>query len=664
MQKADSLFREDMPDETRANYYYQKGDYALDRNDLNTAKEVFLKADSIATAKNLGHLILRVKSGLGNLYDILGDFAKAIEYQQYVLDNLDVSEDSSGYYSTLINISNSYSELGENKLALQYLLKAKRYFAPRENRQIYAIILNNIGELYRIQFLDYPAAIKHYLQAKAINEEIESYKDLSSNLNNIALAYMEYGMPDSALYFANANIELKRNFNDKGGIGQALYTRGTILLDYEKYDLARADFNRSLEICDSLQILVGVYYNHVDLAKVAFKEKEYRTALMHLNEAKKLNDRYMQSPKHALNLFEEYTQVYEAQGDYRNAFLSYKKGELIKDSLKLSDNEKILLSLKSEHEKDLALADNEVLRLKEKSQSQKLRTNRILLYLAAGFSLILLIFSIRMYKLNEARKKAYRKLKISDDKLKDEMQKVAKKSSELEDANTMKNQILSVMGHDLRSPLVGVAGLLSTISAEEITREELQELLAMLKTETDRSLLSLQNVLHWARLQMEDVRISRSELELEPLIKDIIFQYGPGSRSKKLKIEFENEMEQALWADENQFRSMVGNLLSNAIKFSPDKASILIKAERLKTEVCISVCDEGSGLSNDILDKLNHSEQLESKIGTRGERGTGIGLKIVYDFIKIHRGRLEFENREGGGTCAKLFFPLRSKLEA
>ncbi len=319
--------------------------------------------------------------------------------------------------------------------------------------------------------------------------------------------------------------------------------------------------------------------------------------------------------------------------------------------------------LKSEYEKELALAENKVLKINERNQSAKLQTNRWLLGLAILVSLVLLILILRLMKISSMKQKALAQLQEAEGKLRLQMEELESKKEELEKANSFKNQILSVMGHDLRSPLAGVAGLLGTVSASEINREELSELLAMLKTETDRSLISLQNVLNWARLQMEDVRIFRSELNLDLLFKEIIFHYGPGKRTKNLSIEFKNELEQKLWADEHQFRSMCGNLLSNAIKFSPENGHILIKAERVGEEACISICDDGEGIDQGVLQKLNSHERLESKRGTQGEKGTGIGLAIVYDFIKIHRGRLEFQNRIEGGTCAQLFFPLRSKLD-
>lgn len=665
VKQASALYTEEAKIDERALYHYSLGDFYLERNQVREAMESFHRADSLSEIAGLKELQIRSRSGLGNLYEILGDYLKSIEYQSFALENMKITDgDSSGYYSTLVNLSNAHSGLGKVQLALDYLIQAKKYFARTEQKQVQAIILNNIGELYRSEFNNYPAAIRHLLEAKEINLSLQNFKDLSSNLNNLALAYKKTEHIDSALFYANSNIDLKYEIGDNGGLCQAYYTRATIYLHQNRLDLAQKDYEKSKMLCADLQISIGVYSNLIDLAKIAKRREAYRKALSYLLEAKGLNNKYIRSPTETVVINQELSEVYEKLGDYQKAYFSNLKAERFKDSLRVINNDQKLAGLRSEHEKNLALAENEVLRLKEKAQTEKLNRNRLITFAAMGISLLLLALSIRMYKLSEDRKKTNLKLLESENKLRAEIEKVAKKTKELEESNAMKNQILSVMGHDLRSPLVSVAGLLGTVTAEAITREELQELLALLKTETDRSLISLQNVLNWARLQMEEVKIFRSELKLAELIEEITYQYGPGKRSKNLEIEFLDELNQGLWADENQFKSMCGNLLSNAIKFSPEGSKIRIKAEKIEDGICISICDQGKGMDPQTIQKLNNHEQLQSTRGTKGESGTGIGLRIVYDFIQIHGGRLEFENLEEGGTCAKLIFPFRSKLES
>lgn len=663
--KAESLYKPDLSLELQIQYFYNRADYHMETGSFKETEQSYLIADSLSSLEGSGFLQLQVWSGLGNLYARLGEYRKAVQFQNKVLDFMVIEEgDSSGYYSTLVNLSNSYEALGKSDQALELLIQSRNYFRTHQDSLILAITLNNIGEVYRKDFLDYREAIDHYLEAMRINQLYENIRDLLSNYNNLALAYRHYGMLDSALFYGKLNERYRREYNDKGGLAQALYTLGTVYFSQGDYLMARGKLNRAYNICDSLDIHIGKLSILKHLAEVDTAQADLKSAIQKLEQAIAINDARVASMEEALSLNQALSSVYRKQGNFEKAFNYLQKAKSIEDSIFINQNRIELSLMRSEYEKELALGENELLKTKEKAQIDRLQAIRMGFLAIAIVSLALLILSVRLFRISDSRKKALNQLRKTEQQLRTEIENVAQKTEELEQANSAKNQILSVMGHDLRSPLVGLSSLLGTVSAEEITREELQELLKMLKTETDRSLISLQNVLNWARLQMEDIRIFQSELNLEELVKEIILMYGPGGRSKQIKIQFENRMEGKLWADEHQFRSMCGNLLSNAIKFSPAKATIKIIAQRTGKDAIVSVCDEGPGLSQEILNQLNeHKDRLNSSAGTAGERGTGIGLRIVQDFITIHKGRLLFENRPEGGTKASLIFPLRSKLE-
>lgn len=266
------------------------GDFYLERNQVREALESFLRADSLSEIAGLKDLQVRSRSGLGNLYEILGDYLKSIQYQSFVLENMGITDgDSSGYYSTLVNLSNAHSGLGKVQLALDYLIRAKNYF----------------GELYRSEFNNNSAAIRHILRAKEINLSLQNFKDLSSNLNNLALAYKNTEHNDSALFYANSNIDLKYEIGDGGGLCQAYYTRATIYLNENQLDLAQKDYEKSKLLCADLQIFIGVYSNLIDLAKIASKCEAYRKALSYLLEAENLNKNYIRSATETVVLNQE-----------------------------------------------------------------------------------------------------------------------------------------------------------------------------------------------------------------------------------------------------------------------------------------------------------------------------------------------------------------------
>ena len=106
--------------------------------------------------------------------------------------------------------------------------------------------------------------------------------------------------------------------------------------------------------------------------------------------------------------------------------------------------------------------------------------------------------------------------------------------------------------------------------------------------------------------------------------------------------------------------SVLGNLLSNAIKFSPAGAQIRIQAEAFGPQVSILLSDPGPGLPPQVRERIGQEGALPSQLGTAGEQGQGFGLLLVQEHVQRMGGRVELNDREGGGTCASCGCRARS----
>lgn len=104
-------------------------------------------------------------------------------------------------------------------------------------------------------------------------------------------------------------------------------------------------------------------------------------------------------------------------------------------------------------------------------------------------------------------------------------------------------------------------------------------------------------------------------------------------------------------------RTIVRNLLSNAVKFTPRKGQISFEAFNNDDEVLIKICDNGVGMSQDIIDKLFKIEISTSSTGTEGEMGTGLGLILCSEFVKKHKGNLWVNSKIGEGSCFSFSLP-------
>src|SRR5699024_5151859 len=146
----------------------------------------------------------------------------------------------------------------------------------------------------------------------------------------------------------------------------------------------------------------------------------------------------------------------------------------------------------------------------------------------------------------------------------------------LDNLNQMKNKIFSVLGHDLRSPLSSILTYIQLLELAEGQDEETLEILGHLKTDTHITLKTLENILTWARLQMEDKTSIHEKIDISSLFEEIAQLNLLQAQDKHISLVLEPDKGKFLMGDIHQIRSAVTNLVTNALKFSPENGEIKI----------------------------------------------------------------------------------------
>jgi len=128
---------------------------------------------------------------------------------------------------------------------------------------------------------------------------------------------------------------------------------------------------------------------------------------------------------------------------------------------------------------------------------------------------------------------------------------------------------------------------------------------------------------------------------------------------KKIKISTSINKDIHVFADKNMLDSILRNLISNAIKFSFKSGKINVSATKQKTEIQISVSDQGIGISPERLSAIFRIDKHTNTTGTENELGTGLGLILCKDFIAQHNGNIWIESTPHVGTLASISLPLK-----
>jgi len=141
-------------------------------------------------------------------------------------------------------------------------------------------------------------------------------------------------------------------------------------------------------------------------------------------------------------------------------------------------------------------------------------------------------------------------------------------------------------------------------------------------------------------------------------VNSIIELYNENANSKGIKLISEIDSQISLFADRNMIKTIIRNLIANAIKFTKSGGSVNILAEKNKSEIKFIVADTGVGMTQEIIDSLFRIDTNHTTKGTNGEVGTGVGLILCYELVKLHKGKIWAESRLGIGSKFIFTIPI------
>lgn len=242
-------------------------------------------------------------------------------------------------------------------------------------------------------------------------------------------------------------------------------------------------------------------------------------------------------------------------------------------------------------------------------------------------------------------------------------ERVQERTAELEKLNATKDRLFSIIGHDLRSPIASLQGISELI--QYYNQKGQTEKLAALGVNISNAAKNvnhlLDNLLNWSLSQKEEIRYSPEKINLKNLVAEVSLIFKEHLASKNINLILPALDQQLIYADYTMTFSVLSNVLSNAIKFTKTEGSIQILTKEVDQMLKLSTKDSGIGLSEDKIKSLFQLQEKKSTLGTAREKGTGLGMVLVKEFMELNKGTIKVESHIGQGTSVHLFFPLPSK---
>jgi len=393
----------------------------------------------------------------------------------------------------------------------------------------------------------------------------------------------------------------------------------------------------------------------IDRARLFMLKNNLAQAIPNANNGYALADT-IGSPELKLRALKVLASIYRKQDKLAMAIQLQDQSIAIYDSVKRFSNSKTLQLIKDYadlnnklnqiEQADLSNNANRVL-LKSKNKTIAL----LIVSLITAISLLLIIYIYYRQK-NQLNTRLQTQHRV----LTDQKQVIEVQRTDLEEVNKLKDKLLAIIGHDLRTPIANMSSITDLFAQDYITPDEVKKLMQDLTPVIKGAELTLSNLMDFASGQIKGQTVTASNVNMFLVAAEIKATFEHQLNQKN--ITFINKVEPVIsvWADSNHVKVIVRNLVSNAIKFTSNNGQITVSAETEGTLVYICVQDTGVGMSAENVERLFKTNHHFSQSGTQGEKGTGLGLLLCKELIELNKGKLWVETNPGEGC--RFYFSL------
>ena len=256
-------------------------------------------------------------------------------------------------------------------------------------------------------------------------------------------------------------------------------------------------------------------------------------------------------------------------------------------------------------------------------------------------------------------------IREQSDELYAQKEELVSQQAALRLSNAMKDRLFSIVAHDIKSPFSSILGFSELLTQQyDDFDDESRKRNIQLLYETSKSVGNLlDNLLYWARAQQGPLQVQKVRVDLHEITLEVfdLFKTQAFNKSNRLVNNLPNPL--YVIADLNMMHTVIRNLVSNANKYC-DHGEIKISIDKLTSSfMYINVSDTGTGIPEEHFHDLFNAAHPTSMYGTKGEKGTGLGLLICKEFIEAHGGTIEVKNRIDKGACITFSIPVAKKDE-
>jgi two-component system sensor histidine kinase/response regulator len=599
----------------------------------------------------------------GRMYNLQAEYKLALIYLNLALDINKKIKNEVNEADCYKNIGIIYFSEGQLSTSLDYYYKALFLALKEHNKLAAAANYNDIGfVLYGMEV--YPKALEYYKKSLNIFKganDLLGVGTVNQNIGEVMLAQKDY---DRAITYLIKALKIAVKQDDKEGLSSIYTDLGLCYAHKGQFNLATNYINTSLKIATKYDIIYYKATTLIGFATVYNLQKDYKNAYKYAMQGQALAVKLGNLPVRsdaALQL----NKTLAGLGRFDEAYKLLKQYIELKDSLNNNESIQKLTSYNLElnfatKEHQLALQQRE----KDLLYQQKIKQQRLINAIFSTIILGMVAISVVYYRQKRKQQKINLMLEEMHSEVLLQKTNLDDQAQKLNDLNTLKDRLISILAHDLRAPLSTLRGLFSLLQDETISHQQMLEMIPNVLKKLEYTSDFLDTLLFWINSQMENFESSAKSFQIKDIVTYETESYYEQAALKGIKLVNKVPDDIAASADPNSIRIVIRNLITNAIKFSRENDTIEINAwEQDDENNIITVKDTGTGMTDEQLNKLFKSK-VNSNTGTNNESGTGMGLLFCKDLIEKCNGKIWVTSKQGEGTEFSFTVPAGMQKEA
>ena len=553
-------------------------------------------------------------------------------------------------------LSKAYWAKADYSKSAEYGFKALRIFENTDQTKMWGKSLLAVARTF-IDLHNFTHGEKYIRKAEALGKTKNDERLVAEAYREFSMLLSERKEYDSALMYADKGIALFDKYHDSLDMSILFGRKAKIYFFLKKYKDSEL-YNRKSMLYDSLvgnRRALGITYYQVALDKVHLGQRD--SAFLYLGKSIKISSE-IRNVSALIKAHSLMADIYLENKKPDDAVAQLKIASLYKDTLYSTEKSGQIQEMESLYE--LSSKERTIQQLAQDNlvQQQIVTNQRVFVALLLVGVLVLALAVYFLTRFRRLQEKTNQELAGKNRAIEQQKEEIQSQAETLQQLNDLKSKLLSVISHDLRGPIATLTSLLDLLTRARLTQDEFVSISEKVKNNLSVTGRTLDNLLSWSMSQMEGIKAEPKVINVKQTIDDTCNLMQEAAQRKLINLENKIDRDVLVTADSDQFQLILRNLIHNAIKFSKPSDTVVVTASADVPFCVISVKDSGIGMSQDELHTLNDTKNYFSKAGTQKEKGTGLGLLLCKEFIKLNGGQLNISSNINEGTEVKFTLPL------